>query len=45
METPNDDSPWRCPECGELMKNCTCDDDAVDDAEWQDRFIEGGYEP
>lgn len=22
----NDNSPWRCPECGELESQCRCDD-------------------
>ena len=48
MTTPNDNSPWRCPECGELVKACACGehartDDELDDAVWQDRFIEHDF--
>lgn len=25
--TPNDDSPFRCPECSQLNSNCICDDE------------------
>ena len=36
MITPNDNSPWRCPECGELMIGCVCEED---ESAWQDWFI------
>lgn len=54
--TTNDNSPWRCPECGELERQCRCDDAMCwvchcepcqchdDDAEWQDSFIESDFE-
>lgn len=25
LTTPDDNSPWRCPECGKLAKACECD--------------------